>query len=227
MPTILLIRHGQASFGTTNYDVLSQRGVYQTEMLRLALQARGVRPDRVVTGGLQRQIDTAELARLPGWPDPTVDPRWNEYEADDVIASHSASPARLQADREEAPALTSREFQYVLDGALLQWIAHAERSACRTTWPAFSGGGVAALAELAASLRRGQTGVVFTSAGTISAVCVGVLGLPAESFVPFNRVQVNTGITKIAHGERGASMVSFNEHAHLEHSGDGSLVTFR
>lgn len=228
MPTILLIRHGQASFRTANYDVLSERGRSQAQRLRNALQTRGVKPELIVTGSLRRQIDTAALVRSAGWPEPLVDERWNEYEADDVITSHGNSSARLQtADGDTAPVLSSREFQRVLDSALLTWIAHAERSGCRTTWPQFLGRGHSALTALASALGRGETGIAFTSAGTISAVCVAVLELPAEGFVPLNRVQVNTGITKIVYGERGASMISFNDHAHLEPSEDGSLLTFR
>ncbi len=46
-----------------------------------------------------------------------------------------------------------------------------------------------------------------------------------ESFIAFNRAAVNTGLTKLIHGRRGSTLVSFNEHGHLER-GECSLVTY-
>ena len=60
----------------------------------------------------------------------------------------------------------------------------------------------------------------------IAAVCVELLALPSESFIAFNRVAVNTGLTKLIHGRRGSTLVSFNEHGHLER-GERSLITYR
>ena len=63
--------------------------------------------------------------------------------------------------------------------------------------------GSGALDDLAASLMSGQTAVVFTSAGAIAAACCAVLKLPVTSFIALNRVQVNTGITKVVRGRAG------------------------
>jgi hypothetical protein len=60
---------------------------------------------------------------------------------------------------------------------------------------------------------------VFTSGGVAAALSVVLLGLPATATVNFNRVAVNTGITKLVSGRRGITLVSFNEHAHLEQAG--------
>lgn len=227
MPTILLIRHGQASFGTSDYDVLSELGERQARLVGEALASRGLRPRVVVTGSLRRQIDTAAIAAADDWPAARPDPRWNEYDADDVLTAHSTSAARLQhADGTAVPALTTREFQAVLDEALFKWIEGGGESEARQQWPSFETAGHGALAELASELGRGELGLVFTSAGTIAATCAKVLALPPDAFVALNRVQINTGITKLVFGERGASMVSFNDHSHLE-AGDRSLITFR
>jgi broad specificity phosphatase PhoE len=228
MPTVLLVRHGQASFGGSDYDVLSELGRRQAEIVGAALAERGVQPRAVVTGGLRRQIDTAEIAAAGDWPAPTADPRWDEYDADDVLTAHSSSSARLQRGEGEGPPpeLTTQQFQVVLDEALHAWTEHAGEGRARQSWPAFQGGASEALAELAAGLGRGETGVVFTSAGTVAALLTALLELPARAFVAFNRVQINTAVTKVAFGASGASVVSFNDHSHLER-GDRSLVTYR
>jgi broad specificity phosphatase PhoE len=43
MPSLLLIRHAQASYGSADYDVLSERGHQQVARMHEALTARGVR----------------------------------------------------------------------------------------------------------------------------------------------------------------------------------------
>ena len=42
MSTILLVRHGQASFGAADYDNLSPTGHEQSRVLGAALAARGI-----------------------------------------------------------------------------------------------------------------------------------------------------------------------------------------
>ncbi|NER60017.1 histidine phosphatase family protein, partial [Pseudomonas sp. MAFF212428] len=58
MGSIFLIRHGQASFGADDYDVLSPTGIAQSEALGDYLARLGLRLDRCVAGTLRRQQDT-------------------------------------------------------------------------------------------------------------------------------------------------------------------------
>ena len=50
MSVVLLVRHGQASFGAEDYDRLSALGEEQSRLLGSSLAARGVRPEVVVRG---------------------------------------------------------------------------------------------------------------------------------------------------------------------------------
>jgi broad specificity phosphatase PhoE len=215
LPAILLVRHGQASYGGPDYDVLSERGRAQCAALAADLERRGVAVERVISGSLARQRDTAAaLGR-----EAEVDPRFDEYRADDILAHHSGSDARLE--RPGDVALTPREFQDVLERALLAWIAAGEGSPAPETWPAFAARVAAGLADTGE-----RPALVSTSGGVIAATCVALLRAPPEAFVAFNRVTVNTGVTKLVRGRSGTTLVSFNEHAHLE-SPQGSLVTYR
>ena len=78
MPVVLLVRHSQASFGADDYDVLSEVGRRQSELVGAELRRRGLRDPVSVAGGLRRQQDTALLA-LPDEP-LVVDRRWDEYD---------------------------------------------------------------------------------------------------------------------------------------------------
>jgi broad specificity phosphatase PhoE len=225
MPTVLLVRHGQASFGAADYDLLSDLGRRQAEIVAASLAERGYNPSRLVSGTLRRQLETAEAFAVPGAPGLEVEPRWNEYHADDVLAHHSDSALRLEADG-AGETMTNRGFQAALEPALAEWVAHAERSPTSQTWPQFSGAGAAALRDLTADLGAGETAVIVTSGGAIAAVVGALLGAPAEVFAALNRTLVNAGVTKIAIGSSGINVVSVNDHSHLE-AVDRELVTYR
>ena len=96
MPTVLLVRHGQASYGTDDYDVLSELGHRQSAALADALTARGVTPSLVVAGSLRRQRETAApILAAAGGIELGIDPAWNEYDSDDVLRNHSDSGVRI------------------------------------------------------------------------------------------------------------------------------------
>jgi broad specificity phosphatase PhoE len=221
LPTILLIRHAQASFGAADYDVLSELGVEQVGALVEGLRARGLQPARVVCGELRRQRDTAAALGA----EVAVDARWNEYSDRDILERHGAVPAGLEHHPGDPP-LSSRQFQEILNCALTGWIDAGADGPCAETWPAFRDRARAALSELAGSLGSGETGVAVSSGGVIGALTAALMGLPDRALVAFNHVSINTAITKLAVGRGGITVVSVNEHAHLERR-DGSLVTYR
>lgn len=226
VPTVLLVRHAQASFGAGGYDVLSPRGSEQAGKLAAEIARRELTVDLIVTGTLARQRDTvAPIAALINAPT-RIDARWDEYDADDILDKFSDSAVRLESRSSVAAHVTTREFQAVLEEALLSWTTSSEQAQPTEPWPAFYGRANSALEDLAGELDRGQTAMVCTSGGVLAAICLRLLGAPDESFVRFNRVTVNAGITKVIHGGRGTTMVSFNEHGYLEIAGE-SLVTYR
>jgi broad specificity phosphatase PhoE len=218
MPVIHLIRHAQASFGGDSYDVLSEIGERQAELVDAALKARGVEASRVAAGTLRRQIDTARVS-------PELDERWNEYDTAAVLAAHGPDLGAQRTEMGAVPGMTSREFQQVLDSALLAWIEAGEDSPCSETWPAFQARSLGALADLAASLGSGEQALVFTSGGPIAAICASLIGAPDSSVVTLNRVCVNSAVTKLMSGRGGVRLVTFNDHGHLEH--ERELMTFR
>jgi broad specificity phosphatase PhoE len=227
MPSVLLVRHAQASFGAEDYDVLSEHGRRQVEVLAADLRRRGIRVDAVLSGDLARQRDTAAPLAAAAGCAVELDACWNEYATADVLAHHSDSPVREERQpRDATPPVSSREFQAILERALHAWIAAGAGGPAGEPWPAFAGRVEAALRDLVARLGPGRTALVCTSGGPLAAACVALLDLPAPAFVAFNRVTVNTGITKVVSGRGGTTLVSFNEHAHLE-QGARSLVTYR
>ncbi|MEO6509734.1 MAG: histidine phosphatase family protein, partial [Nocardioides sp.] len=80
MGQIVLVRHGQASWGAADYDVLSAHGERQSAATGAALV--DLRPDAVVHGAMQRQRRTAEvLVEAAGWDVvPALDAGWDEMD---------------------------------------------------------------------------------------------------------------------------------------------------
>lgn len=224
MPSVLLVRHGQASFGAEDYDVLSPAGVRQSEILAAALRRRGVTPSRLVCGSMRRQRETAEAFAEHG--EIEIDERWDEYDANEVLAHHASTEVRLDGPGVfDAETFNTQVFQATLDPALKAWISAGDESPSALPWPRFVAAGAGAFGDLRETLGRGETALVFTSGGTIAALSTSILGAP-EAFIGFNRVLANTGVTKLTIGGSGASLVSFNDHSHLEEV-DRSLITYR
>ncbi|MGE5408360.1 MAG: histidine phosphatase family protein [Syntrophothermus sp.] len=225
MPTVLLVRHAQASFGSADYDTLSPTGLEQAELLAAAIGRRELKVTRIVSGPARRQLDTAAAVVVPGGPEVEADPRWDEYMTEEVLRHHARTRASLDGTGAGGERITSREFQQVLDVALEDWVRRGGETGAAQSWPQFLASRTAALAELAESLGSGETGLAFTSGGVIAALAADLLGHP-DLFPRLNRVLVNTGITKVAIGRAGTSMVTFNEHAHID-DGGGRLLTYR
>lgn len=213
MPVVLLVRHGQASFGAADYDALSDLGRRQSAAVGAELARRGLRSPVATCGTLRRQRDTAALALQTAGLDvePAVDGRWNEYDHLGLLERYTD----VQHDG------SSRGVQELLDAALRSWVLDEDGG-----WSAFSGGALAGLTDLSAGLEAGQDAVVFTSGGILAAVSGALLGLGADGIVALNRVTANGAITKLVLGRGGTTLVSFNDHAHFEGAAR-SLLTYR
>jgi broad specificity phosphatase PhoE len=226
MGVILLIRHGQASFGGNDYDVLSEQGHAQARHTGAVLATRGIEPARVISGSLRRQRDTAEglLAGLGRAGEPVVeDPRWNEYDQFGLLAL----AAGTMEDWPDDPVERNRAFQVALDRALAVWVAAGAapppEGAGGESHDAFHTRTTGAIDDL---LATPGTSVVVSSGGAIAAVAAHLMGVAPEHWPAINRTMVNASITKVVTGRRGATLVSLNEHGHLE-GVDGIAVTYR
>src|SRR4051812_28359591 len=90
MGVVLLVRHGQASFGAEEYDVLSPAGWEQGRLLGEWLGARGVVPKAVVQGGMRRHRETGEaMSKAARWTiEVGTDPGWDEFDHLAVVAAY-------------------------------------------------------------------------------------------------------------------------------------------
>jgi broad specificity phosphatase PhoE len=217
MAAIYLLRHGQASFGGADYDVLSEVGEQQAMVLGAELARRELAVRAVWSGTLRRQVETARACLPEARVDLPVrtDPRWDEYDHLGLVPS--GQPAR---------AAGALDFQRLLDDGLTAWLTGDHAVGTSGTWAEFSGGISAAVAEVFADLPKGGAALVFTSAGVISAICAALLSAPPAGYLAVNRTMANASITKLVSGRSGVSLVSVNEHGHFEGE-RRDLLTYR
>ena len=230
MGVVYLLRHGQASFGAADYDVLSETGRLQAERAGRALAARAGRLDLVVSGSLRRQRDTAALALagFPGAPPCTDDRAWDEYDHLDVLqavdpALRDRAGIASRLAREERPR---EAFKELFERALERWTSGLHDADYRESLGAFLTRVEAGLERVLATLHPSGTALVVTSGGPIAAVCHDLLRLPPARAFEVAGALVNGGFTKLVASPRGVRLSTLNEHGHLEEPGR-TLVTYR
>ncbi len=219
MGLVLLVRHGQASFGSDDYDVLSETGVEQSRVLGGALAGQGIAPTAVLHGAMRRQRDTSlAMVEGGGWPViPEADEGWNEFDHLGVVA---------RAATDGGDALDRRGFQRVFEDATARWYGGEHDEEYAESWAAFVGRTLDAFDR---SCTRDGVTVVVTSGGPIAVVCASLVapGVSprelASYWTVFNTVAVNAAVTRVLEGSTGRRLLSFNEHSHLPRE----LITYR
>lgn len=209
MGQVLVVRHGQASFGAEDYDVLSATGEEQARVLGRSLT--GLTPDLVVHGSLVRQRHTAALMReAAGWHAPMrEDPRWDELESLAQFAAVSGTPEGLGREG----------FQEWYERAMARWAEGEHDADYPESYPAFTERARAALADVAGE----GTVVAVSSGGPIAAITTALLEAGATTYTRLLPGIVNAGVSRVIAGRRGLTLLSFNEQQHLSRE----LLTYR
>lgn len=236
MGSIYLIRHGQASFGADDYDVLSPIGLRQAEVLGAHLADLGLRIDRSVSGELRRQQHTAHatLQHLLG-DDPRaaaidIDPAFNEFDADAVI--RALLPDMLPEEPEALHVLRNAaqhraEFQRLFAKLIGRWLAGEYHAPELQSWQGFVEQVQGGLDRLLQQADNKQNIAVFTSGGTITALLHLITGIaPAQAF-ELNWQIVNTSLSCLKFRGTQVSLASFNSHVHLQLLKAPELITYR
>lgn len=236
MGSIYLIRHGQASFGADDYDVLSPVGMRQSEALGDHLSQLGLNIDRCVAGDLRRQQDTARLALArmqaagSAVPQLETDAAFNEFDADAVI--RALLPGLLPDEPEALNVLRNArqhraEFQRLFALIVQRWHGGQHHSDGLESWAAFvqrTGDGLQRVLDQAAS---GDNIAIFTSGGTIAALLHRITGISASQAFELNWQIINTSLSQLKFRGSEVTLASFNSQAHVRLLRIPELVTWR
>jgi broad specificity phosphatase PhoE len=235
MSVIYLIRHAQASFGSDEYDQLSDLGVEQSRILGEYFRDLEMEFQGVYSGSMKRQLDTARkvMSHIRGdesdWePHPALE--FNEYDAPSIIKSQmpymieedpliTEDPQRLFTDR--------KYFQHVFNSAMKRWLAGACDGLGIETWPEFTQRVRAGLTRLMEEHGSKKRISIFTSGGAICAAMQIALGLSDDESMRLILLIRNTSVTTFWYGNDQLSLSCFNSTTHLELLKDPELITYR
>lgn len=221
MGTLYLVRHGQASFGAENYDVLSSMGHRQSVRLGEYFKYKGVTFDAALTGTLNRQIQTfAGICEGMGMAlDALRQTGLNEYDAEAVIAA--IHPAKL--DKPTSPEMYRSHFRLLKDG-LAQWMAGVVSPRGMPSYTDFVAGITGVLDHVKAS----YTGnVLLVSSGGPIATAVGhVLGTSPEATIDLNLRIRNCSVTEFAFTPKRHMLVTYNTLPHLDAPEHADWITY-
>jgi broad specificity phosphatase PhoE len=232
MSTLYLVRHGQASFGTDNYDLLSALGEQQVRELGRYFAEAGERIDHIYAGSLRRQTQTAEIiANELGAAAPpiSVEPAFDEYDSDIILQTFAKSLTAQQLAAAGWPELKHdrKKFQFFLERAARAWVEAQIEAEEMTPWHGFHGRISKALEHIMRTHGRSKTLLVSTSGGVIGTIVAHVMGLSNHMGIELNWAVHNASITRLFYSSEKISLSMFNALPHLDGAQRRHLITYR
>ncbi len=231
MGTLYVVRHGQASLFTDDYDRLSDLGRRQARTLADHWLRHDLQFDAAWSGQLKRQVDTAaEVAAAyaeagKGFPTPRQSVGLNEYPADEIMATLGAAlrqrderVAKLFRAAESASEGTERyrHFHRLLEAVINCWVrGEHEPDEVPLPWQQWSDGIRSTLLEAMSDARKGAAIALFTSGGVIGVTVQSVLEAPPIKAAELNWRIYNGSVTRYTFSGARVSLDHFNDISHL------------
>ena len=215
MAELLVVRHGQASFGAANYDELSALGRQQARALGETLRGLGWYPDRVITGSLVRQKQT--LAEMGYGGDPEEHPGWNEYDFHDLL--HSRYGGRAPDD-----VITDRKTHFrALRETLAEW-QQGGISSARESWDAFCSRVEQARCHAVGG--AGERVLVVSSGGAIARLVAATLEVPDAQMIALNLQIKNAATSRFVFSKGKFFLHEFNSVPQFHNQERASMMTY-
>jgi len=213
-----MVRHGQASAGSADYDCLSERGIEQCQRLGRWLAATGHEFDAVVVGGMKRHAQTA-AAVAEGYagdsgrrlPVPELDPGFDEFDHHAIFEGYArGNGGRVEVQRAAREGLEA--LAPMIRAALAAW-ADDRIEGVPESWSVFGqrvGGAGARL-----SARAEQRVLVLTSGGVAARLAQAALGAPDRTAINLNLSLRNSGLAEFHRIGSELALGSWNAVPHL------------
>lgn len=202
MSTLLVVRHGQASFGAADYDQLSELGGTQSQLLGGHLSAQDIAIDAVYCGPAKRHRQTLEnmiSGSTTLLPEATILEGLAEFPAFELVDLHGQDTTSFDAFEQ----ITSKWMHGTLDTAHLE------------TAKQFEARVASSLSTIAAEQGRGKTVLVVTSGGPMMATMKSALSLNPAKASDLLWVIANSSLSEFRYRDNKLSLIAFNQLAHL------------
>ena len=251
MAHIYLIRHGQASFGTENYDKLSEIGNRQAGVVGDYFSKQNTPIAHVVHGEMSRQKQTAKiLATQASFSSKLVcHPSANEFDSDNLIKHYL--PILAKESTELSEILNKGEhwwaggdnFELFFRAMVELW--QMDKACPFESWSDFRLrcfkclNDVAEMAEIdsknSGAGKKGAT-ILATSGGLISVIMQSILNFENSTFMDMNMTINNASISEVMWStnqnmvtqeplRKRNRLLSFNNITHLLQAKNSELIT--
>lgn len=224
MTEITLLRHGQASFGSANYDQLSELGQQQSIWLGEHLRQLHSSFDRIVIGSMQRHRQTAE-GLLQGLfegtslqekttaggerPELECHAGFNEYSFNGLL-----EPLRQQhPDRWQASDHAKRDYYHNMKLALNLWMDGSINDDGQDSWESFCQRIYAGF-DYACDTTAKRI-LIVTSGGPIAVILARVLKLDRTTTADLTLQIKNSSTSTLLYNGTDFTLDSFNNISHL------------
>lgn len=224
MGRLLLVRHGQASALSSDYDQLSQLGREQSRLLATHFDRFEIVPDRVLVGPRRRHAQTHEetisaMRVKAHWPAPERVPELDEHHAVQLVVHLGPT---LHAREDELGSLAraayggdgdvkramGKLFAHVIPAWVRGDLAHPEVES-------FLDFEARVAAFVNAARAYDGTTVAFTSGGAISAAVALAQGLDRERTLDVMWHLLNASITELVIRDGRITLAALNATPHL------------
>ncbi|KPA17263.1 Phosphoglycerate mutase domain protein [Candidatus Magnetomorum sp. HK-1] len=231
MGKIILIRHGQASFGQQDYDQLSETGKYQAKVTGCYFKQAKIHPTTLYSGTLKRQQETAEIIKLHAGfkPKIKVDPIYNEYFYQAIIDSQL--PGLIESD----PTVTEdvdnaftdlQAFRRVFSKLLKRWVSGKYDSKGVETFEAYTQRMINGINSIAREQDQNDIAIVFTSGGFIAMSMHLILGLHDVEALKLGWQIYNCSLTSFFCNNSSFQLDTFNSVGHLEMDASPGILSY-
>ncbi|MDX1568981.1 MAG: histidine phosphatase family protein [Xanthomonadales bacterium] len=218
MATLVLVRHGQASLGSDDYDRLSRLGREQSKRLGRYWAETGIDFDAVHVGPLRRHLET-HAAIAEGYQ--SCDLELPQVQTIEALCEHQAIAVMERVFGEqgkgskpgdpEAMKAWFREF----DTAMRRWIGRQIQFDDLETWQDARARVDAALEDLQKRLAPGSRALAVTSGGFVCMAIGAIQGLNDIEVYEMSLKLRNSAWTEIRFAEGEGKLEAFNMHPHL------------
>ncbi len=221
---LIAIRHGQASFGSADYDKLSDAGIEQSRRLGRWLAAHEPDIAAVHVGAMRRHAETLDAIaagyaeRGLALPEPVVDPALNEFDHRAVFGSFMQANPEHPAVRATAGGTKGgpREIFALLHAAISAWIEGRLGPAVEP-WSGFRER-VRAVRPALMRQAAGATTLLVSSGGVISQFALAALDAPDLRAVELNLSLRNSALSEFHALADDLRLGSWNALPHLAES---------
>lgn len=218
MGEIVFVRHGQASFGTDDYDRLSDLGWQQARWLGEHLAHEGRRFHLAAAGDLRRHRETAEaIAETCGAEDAVVLPGLNEMNFDQLLEDAHAAGVIPTTEFGESEDF-AREFPKIMKG----W----EAASFMTSHEPFADFNARVRESVESLMQDGRDVLIVSSGGPKAVMMRHILGLGTHKMAQVLLTIHNSSFSRFLVRDGSLMLGEFNSTPHLAGPDRAHLRTY-